>query len=750
MKISEIFFFFDSLPKMSDYLKNEEDEYNKLINDIHDNFVFEIDEKHLNENEDPKEGENVDNNNTNNNNEENNNILDNEKKKSTSIFSSVPRIAESREETDDLFKNLLQKQEEFIDHVENTNEDEEIKNVPINEDNQDNDSNEDKVINENEPITKENKEIEKEKEKNNYIKRAYLERNSLEEVSDSSDSDDSADDVKDSNTIQTTPPTQNKTEEISINDIQIEENKIDYEDPIERIDEKNEIISDNNTTIETNTIDQNSNEKDKRDSGPLVFDDDTTLTGDLHDNNKSFNVLLLGTNGSGKSSVIEYSKKFQNGPHLINYKHNLYFVKMIEKHLKTSDPKDISEKSQISALLALYQIDSKDSWEKIKNFIDRLFDLEKVWPQVICFIGTFSDRESDREVDRKVVKQYIRDKQITHSHVTELSCSDVHTLEEAIKKTVKCILKAEEDRLIVGSVFDTENKENKENIVENTNPEKLSSKQRLAPRKDVLSKWYRPIIKEKSNESEPTINSDLIIDIEKMRDAVNGIKIGEKKIMTKKKKRTVNDAFSASDGLAWAIKNLNKERTVAVSLMTNLLKRGFLINLSSTKLIYRDKDTYKWRLDEKSPPHNMNVIYNDVAEPFPFVSNLFEEILRIISMNLKFHNNSMGVHHENMNNISLDFAKFQKSVCRLANINLKELKGKDLKISFWVNVYNILLLHSLTKTTTPPNNSKSTFFPEQLLLDWRRVLLFERDLPRHFERKHKKQPSWNPCLCTRR
>ena len=245
--------------------------------------------------------------------------------------------------------------------------------------------------------------------------------------------------------------------------------------------------------------------------------------------------------------------------------------------------------------------------------------------------------------------------------------------------------------------------ENKEKFTGQSSPNELKKKT-IDPKK--LEKWYQK--KPEKNIQAPTSNNELMLDILKMREEQNGIKLGEKKIVRKKKKITTTDAFSSVDAHAWLVKNLNKDKTAASLMLTDLLKKGFLLNLTSSKLVYRDKDTYKWRVDERSPPLNMVTSFNDSEPPFPLITYLLEELINIQSLNLKASNNSIVIDYNSFCN-SPEFVKFQKSTCRLSSLNLKDLKSKEMKLCFWINVYNLLFLHSLCKNP-PPNNLKSTFF----------------------------------------
>ncbi|KAJ6238794.1 electron carrier/ protein disulfide oxidoreductase [Anaeramoeba flamelloides] len=96
--------------------------------------------------------------------------------------------------------------------------------------------------------------------------------------------------------------------------------------------------------------------------------------------------------------------------------------------------------------------------------------------------------------------------------------------------------------------------------------------------------------------------------------------------------------------------------------------------------------------------------HNKALHPLIAVENLFENLIQLLSVHYKLSEECINLKNLNSN---ISFQKFTHLTAQLKTINLSLLKNEQEKLCFFVNVYNLLSLHSLLSNGTIPHDKSS-------------------------------------------
>jgi len=176
-----------------------------------------------------------------------------------------------------------------------------------------------------------------------------------------------------------------------------------------------------------------------------------------------------------------------------------------------------------------------------------------------------------------------------------------------------------------------------------------------------------------------------------MLDISTGIISGKKKILLK----SYENCFDGISASQWIQKEFHVDEDKSVQIgQTVFMNRDVFYSIRKHHISFHATADmlYRFRIFdlESNRPINMINKYSDRVkdEAWKVASSLAVEMLRL----LKKSKTEKGINLNSVKNTS-DYIRFALRTSKLQKVNLAKL-SKDKRLLFWLNIYNVLLLHS--------------------------------------------------------
>eukprot|EP01129_Flabellula_baltica_P001897 TRINITY_DN11798_c0_g1_i1.p1 TRINITY_DN11798_c0_g1~~TRINITY_DN11798_c0_g1_i1.p1 ORF type:complete len:380 (+),score=53.26 TRINITY_DN11798_c0_g1_i1:62-1201(+) len=184
---------------------------------------------------------------------------------------------------------------------------------------------------------------------------------------------------------------------------------------------------------------------------------------------------------------------------------------------------------------------------------------------------------------------------------------------------------------------------------------------------------------------------------------------------------TYKNSFSVRKCIQWMMDNLdiNEERSIFLG---NLMRNQHLIHHVTDREQKFTNETgllFRFQIDEEYPYNWRKVWINDLeSHPCVVIEELLNYLLHITKV-FYFAEESLSLDSvcDAMKKSDL-FLQFEISVCQLQKVKLNRLSS-DEKLSFWVNLYNLMSLHSFIRcgeSSLSFFNRKSFFRDSQYII----------------------------------
>jgi len=176
--------------------------------------------------------------------------------------------------------------------------------------------------------------------------------------------------------------------------------------------------------------------------------------------------------------------------------------------------------------------------------------------------------------------------------------------------------------------------------------------------------------------------------------------------------------FVASEAVEWLVNSLNWSRDQAI-FFGRLLRTRDIIHHTSDNDQKFDDDTQWWRFqNHELGPLNWKQIWSAPTEESPVVlmEHLFRRILALVRSSLSKFNEVLApdeliVELKKLSE-SKEFMEWEEDTAVLQKVQLS-LSQSD-KLSFWINCYNMLALHSVIIATSEGTDVMGSYFSRKL------------------------------------
>lgn len=178
----------------------------------------------------------------------------------------------------------------------------------------------------------------------------------------------------------------------------------------------------------------------------------------------------------------------------------------------------------------------------------------------------------------------------------------------------------------------------------------------------------------------------------------------KKKAKGKKLKKPALQCFDAQEAIQWMLDNQggfshgDYSRNDALASLQQLVNDDFIYNVNDPLMKVFSDDTDLWRFwsDGTSPPLNVRATLQRsvmVRHPSVVVRALLEAISAAVLPHVRMTSSQVELDYYRLRELKR-WTDIELGVCELQRVSLASLVDESEKIAFWINLHNLLAIHS--------------------------------------------------------
>ena len=180
----------------------------------------------------------------------------------------------------------------------------------------------------------------------------------------------------------------------------------------------------------------------------------------------------------------------------------------------------------------------------------------------------------------------------------------------------------------------------------------------------------------------------------------------KRKVKGKKTKKPHLNCWEGQEAVTWLVGHRNSRldsvvespRSEAIETMQQLLNAHFFYNVldPSVQRFTDDGDLWRFWMDGDAPPLNVKVILNRFTSsrhPLVIVKALLESVTASVLPCVRMTSTSIELDFYRLREMR-KWAEFEVGVCELQQVRFSALLSEDEQVCFWINLYNLLAVHS--------------------------------------------------------
>lgn len=187
---------------------------------------------------------------------------------------------------------------------------------------------------------------------------------------------------------------------------------------------------------------------------------------------------------------------------------------------------------------------------------------------------------------------------------------------------------------------------------------------------------------------------------EAMRDTRTGVPVADRRYRLKLYPRT----FVGSEAVLWMVKNLRLSQMAAIVLGQEMINAGVFHHVCHAHTFKDEYLFYRWEEDEQRDKRVLNAVVAwsgpPCPEPVQLSISLLTQLMNVmrkhqtLPIDCEFSQNGPGEIDMDALEMSEDWRTYVRAAAELQSVSLSSLRGRNERLAFFVNVYNLLALHA--------------------------------------------------------
>lgn len=187
---------------------------------------------------------------------------------------------------------------------------------------------------------------------------------------------------------------------------------------------------------------------------------------------------------------------------------------------------------------------------------------------------------------------------------------------------------------------------------------------------------------------------------EAMRDTRTGIPVADRRYRLKLYPRS----FVGSEAVLWMVKNLRLSQMAAIVLGQEMINAGVFHHVCHAHTFKDEYLFYRWEEDEQRDKRVLNAVVAWSGPPCPEPVQLSVSLLtqlmnvmrkhQILPIDTEYKQEGPGEIDMDALEMSEDWRVYVRAAAELQSVSLSSLRGRNERLAFFVNVYNLLALHA--------------------------------------------------------
>ncbi|KAK1863880.1 hypothetical protein I4F81_006433 [Pyropia yezoensis] len=187
---------------------------------------------------------------------------------------------------------------------------------------------------------------------------------------------------------------------------------------------------------------------------------------------------------------------------------------------------------------------------------------------------------------------------------------------------------------------------------------------------------------------------------EAMRDTRTGVPVADRRYRLKLYPRT----FVGSEAVLWMVKNLRLSQMAAIVLGREMINAGVFHHVCHAHTFKDEYLFYRWEEDEQRDKRVLNAVVAWSGPPCPEPVHLSVSLLAQLMNVMRKHQTlpidaeltQEGAGEIDMDALEMseDWRSYIQAAAELQSVSLLSLRGRNERLAFFVNVYNLLALHA--------------------------------------------------------